>query len=94
MAWPDKRPEYAGFLLIKKYKCFAFDTAKRSSKHVDAALLSPPPREVVQTTWNDAVIDTANLWQSIFHRALGPEKSQELHGIRAPKGETGTGWFC
>ena len=63
-------------------------------KYYAQALLNPPPREVIEETWDDAVNDTANLWLSIFTRALGPEKSLRLYGIPAPKGEVGKGWFC
>jgi hypothetical protein len=50
--------------------------------------------EVIEKTWDDAVNDTANLWLSIFYRALGLAKALELYGIPAPKGELGKGWFC
>lgn len=92
--WPGPGHGYRGFFLVKKYQCFAFETAKRSNRYVDAALSTNPPRDVIETTWDDAVNDTANLWQSIFYRALGADKSQELYGIPAPKGEVGKGWFC
>lgn len=74
---------------MKNYKCFAYEAAKRSHPYYDKALKNPPPREVIEKTWNDAVNDTANLWLSIFYRALGPEKALELYGIPAPAGEAG-----
>lgn len=92
--WPGQGLGYSGFLLVKKYKCFAHETAKRSNRFVDAALSPVPPRDVIESTWNDAVNDTANLWQSIFYRALGPEKSRELYAIPEPKSEIGRGWIC
>jgi hypothetical protein len=48
---------------------------------------------VIEKTWNDVVNDTANVWQSIFYRALGPQKSLELYGIPLPKGEKEKGWL-
>jgi hypothetical protein len=92
--WPGDRYGYKGFYLVKNYKCFAYETAKRSHPDYDEALKIPPSRKVIEKTWNDAVNDTANLWLSIFYRALGPGKALELYGIPAPKGELGKGWFC
>ena len=92
--WPGERYGYKGFYLVKNYKCFAYEAAKRNHPYYDKALKNPPPREVIERTWNDAVNDTANLWLSIFYRALGPEKALELYGIPAPRGEAGKGWFC
>ncbi len=92
--WPGELYGYRGFFLVKNYKCFAYEAAKRSHPYHDRALKNPPPREVIEETWNDAVNDTANLWLSIFYRALGPEKALELYGIPAPRGELGKSWFC
>jgi len=92
--WPGERRGYKGFYLVKNYKCFAYEAAKRSHPYYDQALQNPPPREVIEKTWDDAVNDTANLWISIFYRALGPEKALELYGIPGPRGEVGKGWFC
>ena len=83
-----------GFSLVKKYRCFAQETAKRSNRFVDAALQPKPPQDVVVASWRHAVNDTANLWRSILYRALGSEKSLELYGIGAPNGEKGKGWLC
>jgi len=92
--WPGERRRYQGFYLVKNYKCFAYEAAKRSHPYYDQALQNPPSREVIEKTWDDAVNDTANLWISIFYRALGPEKALELYGIPGPRGEVGKGWFC
>ena len=92
--WQVEKHYYPGFHLIKNYKCFAYETAKRSKKYVGLALLNPPPPHIMEITWIDAINDVANLWQSIFYRALGPEKAKELYGIPAPKGEIGEGWLC
>jgi hypothetical protein len=93
-SWPGNQYGYRGFRLVKDYRCFAYDAAKRSHKYYAQALQTPPPLEVIEKTWDDAVNDTANLWMSIFCRALGPEKSLRLYGIPAPKEEVGKGWFC
>ena len=87
--WPGDRYGYKGFYLVINYKCFAYETAKRSHPYYDKALKIPPSREVIEKTWNDAVNDTVNLWLSIFYRALGPEKSLELYGIPVPAHEAG-----
>ena len=92
--WPGDRYGYKGFYLVNNYKCLAYEAAKRSHPHYEKALKNPPPREVIEITWNSAVNDTASLWLSIFYRALGPEKALELYGIPAPGGEVGKGWYC
>lgn len=92
--WPGGRYGYKGFQLAKNYRCLAYEAARRSHALFERALKNPPSREVIESTWDDAVNDTANLWLSIFYQALGPEKSRELYGIPAPKGETGKGRFC
>lgn len=92
--WPGEKYGYDGFYLVKDYKCFVYEAAKRSSKDADQALENPSPPEIIEKTWNNAVNDTANLLQSIFYRALGQEKSLELYGIPSPKGIKGEGMFC
>ena len=87
--WPGSSYGYRGFYLVKNYKCFAVEAAKRSHIGVRQALQDPPDREVIERTWDDAVNDTANLWQSIFYRALGPTKAKEMYGIQPPAGEKG-----
>ncbi len=92
--WPGKGFGYKGFYLVKNYKCFGYESANRSHVHYDKALKNPPPREVIERTWDDAVNDTANLWLSIFYRALGPEKAFALYRVPSPRGELAKGWFC
>ncbi len=92
--WPGERQGYKGFYLMKNYKCFAYEAAKRSHLYYRKTLQNPPSREVIEKTWDDAVNDTANLWLSIFYRALGPAKTLELYGIPVPKGEVGKGSVC
>jgi len=45
-------------------------------------------RRVTELAWDQAVNDTANLWQSVFWNALGPERAWQLSGISAPVRET------
>ena len=85
---------YRGFHLVKKYGCFAHDTAKRSNTFVQAALAVPPDPKAIRRTRDDAVNDTATLWLSIIYRALGPEESLKRFGIPSPVKEIGQGWFC
>ncbi len=92
--WPGAGYGYKGFHLVKNYRCLAFEAATRSHQFYRQALRPPPPREVIEKTWDDAVNDTADLWLSIFYRALGPEKSLQIYGIPAPKGEVGKGQSC
>jgi len=92
--WQAEKHYYPGFYLIKNYRCYAFEIAKRSNRYAGLSLLNPPPPSVIEITWLDAINDLANLWQSIFYRALGPEKAKDLYGIPTPKGEKGDGWFC
>lgn len=94
LRWPGDRYGFRGFYLVKSYKCFAYETAQRSHPYVTQALSPVPASRVIEETWDGAVNDTANLWISIFYRALGPEKSLERYGIPTPKGEKGKGWFC
>jgi hypothetical protein len=49
---------------------------------------------VTELAWDQAVNDTANLWQSVFWNALGPERAWQLYGISAPVRETGHGSLC
>jgi hypothetical protein len=92
--WGAQNHYYSGFYLIENYRCFAYETAKRSNQYASLANQYPPPPHVIEITWLDAINDVANLWQSIFYRALGPEKALEVYGIPKPKGEKGKGLFC
>jgi hypothetical protein len=92
--WPGPGQGYRGFRLVESYKCFAFETARRSHASVSFALWAKVPRRVIEETWDHSVNDTANLWLSVFYRALGPEKSRELSGIPGPLGEIGRSSSC
>jgi hypothetical protein len=91
--WP-KDHIFRGFMLVKNYSCFAHEVAEKSSHHARALFFDREIKRVTQIAWDQAVNDTANLWQSIFWRALGPERSRQLYGIPAPVGETGNGSLC
>jgi len=94
LEWQPEKHSYAGFSSISDYKCFAHEIARRSHQFYKLALQDPPPTHVIETTWRDAINDTADVWQSIISRALGPQKSLELYGIPAPKSQRGTGPSC
>jgi hypothetical protein len=64
-------------------RCFASDEASQnSSQHARA--LDRDIKRVTETAWDQAVNDTANLWQSILWNALGPERAWQEYGIPAP----------
>jgi hypothetical protein len=94
LEWQRETHVYGGFASIHDYKCFAQEIARRSHQYYKQAFEDPPPSSIIHVTWRDAVNDTADLWQAIFYRALGPQKSFELYGIPAPKAQKGTSRFC
>ena len=51
-------------------------------------------RRVTQIAWDQAVNDTANLWQSVFWNALGPKRAWDLYGIAAPLKAIEIGSHC
>ncbi len=46
--WPEGQYGYAGFYLAKKYKCFAWEAAKRSNQYFEQSLNDFPPQEVIE----------------------------------------------
>jgi hypothetical protein len=80
----QKEHTYRGFILVKNYSCFAYEIAQRSSEHTRALFFDREIKRVTEITWDQAVNDTANLWQSIFWNALGPARAFGLYGIPAP----------
>ena len=90
----QKDHTYRGFMLVKNYSCFAYKIARNSSQHARALFFDREIKRITQIAWDQAVNDTANLWQSIFLHALGPERSRQLYGIPAPVGEIGKGSLC
>jgi len=81
-------------MLIKNYAFFPYEIAQNSSQHARALFFDREINRVTEIAWDQAVNDTANLWQSIFWHALGPERSWQLYGISAPVGEIGNGSLC
>ena len=51
-------------------------------------------KRVTEIAWDQAVNDTANLWQSILWHALGRERAWQQHGIPAPVREIANGSLC
>ena len=94
LEWQPDKHSYAGFSSISDYTCFAQEIARRSHQYYKQALQDPPPIHVIATTWRDAINDTADLWQSIISRALGPQPSLDLYSIPVPKGRKGASAFC
>ena len=76
------------------YSCFAYEIAQNSSQHARALFFDREIKRVTEIAWDQAVNDTANLWQSIFWHALGPERAWQLYGISAPVKETANGSLC
>ena len=90
----QKDHAYRGFMLVKNYSCFAYEIAQNSSQHARALFFDREIKRVTEIAWDQAVNDTANLWQSIFWHALGPERAWQLYGISAPVKETANGSLC
>ena len=84
----QKDHTYRGFMLVKNYSCFAFEIAQNSSQHARALFFDREIKRVTEIAWDQAVNDTANLWQSIFWHALGPERAWQLYGIPEPVRES------
>jgi zinc dependent phospholipase C len=80
---------YRGFVLVKDYSCFAYSIAEKSSRHARTLFFDRQIERVTDIAWDQAVNDTASFWQSVFWRALGPERAWQLFGIPAPVGEVG-----
>lgn len=87
----QKDHTHRGFMLIKDYSCFAYSIAEKSSQHARTLFFDRQIERVTRLAWDQAVNDTASLWQSVFWRALGPERARQVYGIPAPAGELGSG---
>jgi len=85
---------YRGFRLVSNYSCFAHEIAEKSSRHARALFVDRDITRVTEIAWDQAVTDTANLWQSIFWRALGPARASHMYGIPEPIAEAGNGGSC
>jgi len=76
----QKDHTYRGFMLVENYSCFAFEIAQNSSQHARSLFFDREIKRVTEIAWDQAVNDTANLWQSIFWHALGPERVGHFTG--------------
>jgi hypothetical protein len=65
-----------------------------SSQRAGALFFDREIKRITEITWDQAVDDTANLWQSIFWNALGLERAWELYGIAAPLKAIGIASHC
>jgi hypothetical protein len=92
-SWQKERA-YRRFVLVKSYSCFAYEIAHKSSRHARALFFDREIKRVTELAWDQAVNDTANLWQSIVRQALGPARAWQLYGIPEPVGEIGAGSGC
>jgi Zinc dependent phospholipase C len=90
----QKAHRYRGFMVIKNYSCFAYAIAEKSSPHARALFFDREIQRITEIAWDQAVNDTASLWQSIFWRALGPARAWQLYGIPAPVGDAGKSSLC
>jgi hypothetical protein len=71
-----------------------YEIAQNSSQHARAIFFDREIKRVTEIAWDQAVNDTANLWQSIFWNALGPKRAGRLYGIPEPVREIGNGSLC
>ena len=90
----QKEHTYRGFMVVTNYSCFAYEIAKGSSRHARPLFFERDVRRVTEIAWDQAVNDTADLWQSIFWNALGPERAWQLYGIPAPVKQIESGSAC
>ena len=90
----QKDHTYRGFMLVKNYACFAHQIAEKSSQYAKTLFFDREISRVTEIAWDQAVNDTASLWQSIFWHALGPERAWQRYGIPVPVGEIGNGSLC
>jgi hypothetical protein len=58
-------------MLVRNYSCFASEIAQNSSQHARALFFDREIKRVTESAWDQAVNDTANLWQSIFWHPWG-----------------------
>jgi Zinc dependent phospholipase C len=90
----QKEHTYRGFMLVRNYSCFALEIAQNSSQHARPLFFDREIKRVTEIAWDQAVNDTANLWQSILWHALGRERAWQQHGIPAPVREIANGSLC
>ena len=71
----------------------AYSIAEKSSQHARALFFDREIERVTDSAWDQAVNDTANFWQSVFRRALGPERAWQLSRHSA-SGRRGWEWVA
>src|SRR5262250_1664605 len=87
----QKKYTYRGFTLVRDYSCFAYQIAQNSSQHIRALFFERDIKRVTEIAWDQAVNDTANLWQSILWNTFGPVRAPQMYGIPTPVKEIGNG---
>ena len=90
----QKEHTYRGFILVKNYSCFAYEIAQNSSQHTRALFFDRDIKRVTELAWDQAVKDTANLWQSIRWNTFGPVRAAQMYGIPVPVTNVGSGSLC
>jgi len=85
---------YRGFTLVRDYSCFAHEIAQTSSQHTRALFFDRDILRVTEVAWDQAVNDTANLWQSILWNTFGPVRAAQTYGISEPIKWIGNGSLC
>ena len=80
----QKEHTYRGFTLVRDYSCFAYQIAQTSSQHTRTLFFDRDIKRVTELAWDQAVNDTANLWQSILWNTFGPVRAAQIYGISAP----------
>jgi len=83
-----------GFTLVRDYSCFAYEIAQNSSQHTRALFFDRDIKRVTELAWDQAVKDTANLWQSIRWNTFGPVRGAQMYGIPVPVTNVGSGSLC
>ncbi len=90
----QKEHTYRGFTLVRDYSCFAHEIAQNSSQHTRALFFDRDIKRVTELAWDQAVNDTANLWQSILWNTFGPVRAAQMYGIPVPVTNVGSGSLC
>src|SRR5215470_14050184 len=90
----QKDHAYRGFALVRDYSYFAYQIAQNSSQHIRALFFDRDIKRVTELAWDQAVNDTANLWQSILWNTFGPVRAAQMYGIPAPLTNVGKGLLC
>jgi len=90
----QKEHTYRGFTLVRDYSCFAHEIAQNSSQHTRALFFDRDIKHVTELAWDQAVNDTANLWQSILWNTFGPVRAAQMYGIPAPVTNVARGSLC